>query len=162
MLSKDMQRRAWTICCWYLLHLRQTTSRLSSNWIWSISKKPKRYALFTVLPLCRAYRKGWWTCALFKMGLTGVKRVESLNADPVFVRALADIVANHLSQPPSSHTSVQMKLRCPDCINATCLKSKTYFAQQPIHWSSQQNLKVSPYHLVGLLLASDISVDFLG
>ncbi|PLW50429.1 hypothetical protein PCANC_07609 [Puccinia coronata f. sp. avenae] len=65
-------------------------------------------------------------------GLTGVKRVESLNADPIFVRALADIVAEHLKTADSSPTSTQMTLRCPGCINTTCLKSKQYFSQREI------------------------------
>ncbi|KAG0141555.1 hypothetical protein CROQUDRAFT_663651 [Cronartium quercuum f. sp. fusiforme G11] len=68
-----------------------------------------------------------------KMGLTGVKRVESLNADPVFIRAMADVVADHLSLQPSSRTGVQMNLRCPDCVNPTCLKSKAFFSQQSIN-----------------------------
>ncbi|MBW0494396.1 hypothetical protein O181_034111 [Austropuccinia psidii MF-1] len=67
-----------------------------------------------------------------EMGLTGVKRVESLNADPIFVRAMADIVADHLKKSQSSPTSPQMRLRCPDCINPTCLKSKNYFSQQSL------------------------------
>merc|ERR1712137_1015180 len=49
-----------------------------------------------------------------EMGMTGVKRVESLNADPVFVRAMADIVAEHLSLPSHSRTGRQLGLRCPD------------------------------------------------
>lgn len=65
-----------------------------------------------------------------EMGLTGVKRIESLNADPIFIRALADIVLEHLKTCDSSPTSTQMKLRCPSCINTTCLKSKKYFSQQ--------------------------------
>lgn len=67
-----------------------------------------------------------------EMGLTGVKRIESLNADPIFIRALADIVLEHLKTCDSSPTSTQMKLRCPSCINTTCLKSKKYFSQQEI------------------------------
>merc|ERR1712093_678952 len=31
-----------------------------------------------------------------QMGLTGVKRCESLNASPVFIKALADLAADHL------------------------------------------------------------------
>ncbi|EGG03916.1 uncharacterized protein MELLADRAFT_49320 [Melampsora larici-populina 98AG31] len=65
-----------------------------------------------------------------EMGMTGVKRVESLNADPVFVRAMADIVAEHLSLPSHSRTGRQLGLRCPDCVNPTCLKAKTFFSQQ--------------------------------
>jgi len=60
-----------------------------------------------------------------------VHRAESLNESPVFIRALADIAADHLrataaGQPP---TSVQMGLRCPGCTNATCGHQKVWFAR---------------------------------
>jgi ferrochelatase len=60
-----------------------------------------------------------------------VHRAESLNGSPVFIRALADIVAQHLKEsgagaPP---TSVQMGLRCPGCSNATCAQQKSFFAR---------------------------------
>jgi len=60
-----------------------------------------------------------------------VHRAESLNDSPVFIRALADIVAQHLKEnsagaPP---TSVQMGLRCPGCSNATCAQQKSFFAR---------------------------------
>ncbi|KAH9176303.1 ferrochelatase [Lactarius sanguifluus] len=60
-----------------------------------------------------------------------VHRAESLNGSPVFIRALADIVAQHLKgkdagAPP---TSVQMGLRCPGCSNVTCAQQKSFFAR---------------------------------
>jgi ferrochelatase len=60
-----------------------------------------------------------------------VHRAESLNSSPVFIRALADIVAQHLKEkeagaPP---TSVQMGLRCPGCSNVTCAEQKSFFAR---------------------------------
>jgi len=60
-----------------------------------------------------------------------VHRAESLNGSPVFVRALADIVTQHLKEndagaPP---TSVQMGLRCPGCSNVTCGQQKSFFAR---------------------------------
>lgn len=60
-----------------------------------------------------------------------VHRAESLNGSPVFIRALADIVAQHLKEkeagaPP---TSVQMGLRCPGCSNVTCAQQKSFFAR---------------------------------
>jgi ferrochelatase len=60
-----------------------------------------------------------------------VHRAESLNDSPVFIRALADIVAHHLKEddvgaPP---TSVQMGLRCPGCSNVTCAQQKAFFAR---------------------------------
>jgi protoporphyrin/coproporphyrin ferrochelatase len=60
-----------------------------------------------------------------------VHRAESLNDSPVFIRALADVVAQHLKEtgagaPP---TSVQMGLRCPGCSNVTCAQQKTFFSR---------------------------------
>lgn len=60
-----------------------------------------------------------------------VHRAESLNGSPVFIRALADIAAQHLKEhiagaPP---VSVQMGLRCPGCSNATCAQQKSFFAR---------------------------------
>jgi ferrochelatase len=60
-----------------------------------------------------------------------VHHAESLNDQPVFIRALADIVAQHLKEngagaPP---TSVQMGLRCPGCSNATSAQQNSLFAR---------------------------------
>ncbi|KAG8848428.1 hypothetical protein FRB96_001214 [Tulasnella sp. 330] len=48
-----------------------------------------------------------------------VHRAESLNGSPVFIRAMADIVAEHLKSiksGASGPTSIQMGLRCPGCV----------------------------------------------
>ncbi|TFK26469.1 ferrochelatase [Coprinopsis marcescibilis] len=60
-----------------------------------------------------------------------VYRAESLNDSPVFIRALADIAAEHLRCTGSgqSPASVQLGLRCPGCTNATCGHSKEWFAR---------------------------------
>lgn len=61
-----------------------------------------------------------------------VQRAESLNGSPVFVRALADIAAQHLrdySARTIGPTSVQMSLRCPGCRNMTCDQQKHWFAR---------------------------------
>jgi ferrochelatase len=60
-----------------------------------------------------------------------VHRAESLNGSPVFIRALADLVAQHLKEKDSGAppTSVQMGLRCPGCTNATCAQQKSFFAR---------------------------------
>ena len=58
--------------------------------------------------------------------MTGVKRCDSLNDSPVFIRALADLAAAHLKE--GAATSSQMLLRCPNCTNATCGQAKAYFA----------------------------------
>lgn len=59
------------------------------------------------------------------MGMTGVKRSESLNGSPIFIRALADIAATHLQN--GKKVSTQLMLRCPGCTNDTCRQAKTYF-----------------------------------
>jgi ferrochelatase len=61
-----------------------------------------------------------------------LKRSESLNTSPVFIRALADIAADHLrdySAGTIGPTSVQLGLRCPGCTNPTCAQQKAWFAR---------------------------------
>ena len=61
-----------------------------------------------------------------------VHRAESLNESPVFIRALADLAAQHLKDYATGHigpTSVQLGLRCPGCKNAVCAQQKTWFAR---------------------------------
>jgi len=60
-----------------------------------------------------------------------VHRAASLNDSPVFIRALADIAAQHLREYNAGKgpVSTQMTLRCPGCKNATCGHQKTWFAQ---------------------------------
>ncbi|KAI9017811.1 hypothetical protein BC832DRAFT_589057 [Gaertneriomyces semiglobifer] len=65
-----------------------------------------------------------------KLGLTGFKRVESLNAEPIFLDAMADVVAKHLDS--KTPTSTQMSLRCPLCTNDKCRQQKDYFASQAL------------------------------
>ncbi|KAK4047223.1 ferrochelatase hem15 [Microbotryomycetes sp. JL201] len=62
-----------------------------------------------------------------ELGLTGVKRCDSLNDSPYFIRAIADIAAEHLKQGRA--VSTQMMLRCPGCTNEKCGHSKEYFQQ---------------------------------
>lgn len=57
-----------------------------------------------------------------------VKRVESLNGSPVFIRALADIALAHLQDGQAC--SHQMGLRCPGCKSQRCAESKRFFASQ--------------------------------
>ncbi len=57
-----------------------------------------------------------------------VKRVESLNGSPVFIKALADLAQSHLRSGISCST--QMGLRCPGCKSERCLESKKFFAGQ--------------------------------
>lgn len=57
-----------------------------------------------------------------------VKRADSLNGSPTFIRALADIAKAHLDEGKAC--SEQMKLRCPGCKSERCLESKRFFASQ--------------------------------
>ncbi|KND02821.1 ferrochelatase [Spizellomyces punctatus DAOM BR117] len=61
-------------------------------------------------------------------GLTGFKRVESLNDDPVFIDAMADLVSKQLSS--KRPVSTQLGLRCPLCTNEKCGQQKEFFAGQ--------------------------------
>ncbi|KAG0369067.1 ferrochelatase hem15 [Gamsiella multidivaricata] len=64
-------------------------------------------------------------------GITGLKRAESLNADPVFIQAMADIVKEHLKETSDKISiSKQYSLRCPTCTNETCRHSREYFSDQ--------------------------------
>ncbi|KAF8574118.1 ferrochelatase [Ramaria rubella] len=59
-----------------------------------------------------------------------VHRSESLNESPVFIRALADIAAQHLKELGTmGRTSTQLGLRCPGCTNETCGQQKAWFAR---------------------------------
>lgn len=55
-------------------------------------------------------------------------RSESLNTDPMFINAMADIVNKHLASNKISST--QFKLRCPGCENEHCGESKQFFAEK--------------------------------
>lgn len=55
-----------------------------------------------------------------------VKRAESLNGSPIFIKALADIAKAHLDSGISC--SKQMGLRCPGCKSEKCLETKKFFA----------------------------------
>lgn len=57
-----------------------------------------------------------------------VKRAESLNGSPTFIKALADLAQSHLQS--GSACSAQMSLRCPGCKSERCLESKKFFATQ--------------------------------
>jgi len=57
----------------------------------------------------------------------GIKRVESLNGSPVFIRALADIAVEHMKSGKAC--SDQMGLRCPGCVSEKCLNQKKFFSK---------------------------------
>lgn len=55
-----------------------------------------------------------------------VKRAESLNGSPIFIKGLADLAKSHLESGITC--SNQMGLRCPGCKSERCLESKKFFA----------------------------------
>jgi len=57
-----------------------------------------------------------------------VKRVESLNGNPIFIQALADLAKAHLDSGESC--TKQNLLRCPGCKSERCAESKKFFAGQ--------------------------------
>ncbi|CAM9415749.1 unnamed protein product [Lampetra planeri] len=63
-------------------------------------------------------------------GVENIRRAESLNANPVFIEAMADLVKVHLES--GSTCSRQLGLRCPLCVNPTCGKAKEFFANQKL------------------------------
>lgn len=63
-----------------------------------------------------------------------VKRVDSLNGSPVFIKALADLAKSHLGSGQAC--SLQMGLRCPACKSERCAESKKFFASQQAALSS--------------------------
>ena len=58
-------------------------------------------------------------------GVENIKRAESLNDSPIFIRAMADIVKSHLEAGVSS--TEQLKLRCPMCTNEVCGHMRNFF-----------------------------------
>jgi ferrochelatase len=61
-------------------------------------------------------------------GVDTIRRAESLNGSPTFIRALADVAKEHLDKNISC--SPQMLLRCPACVSEKCAESKKFFAGQ--------------------------------
>ncbi|KAM9794018.1 ferrochelatase, mitochondrial isoform X1 [Syngnathus typhle] len=63
-------------------------------------------------------------------GVENLRRAESLNGNPLFMKALAELVQSHLkSNEPCSR---QLTLRCPLCTNPTCGETKAFFATQKL------------------------------
>ena len=53
-----------------------------------------------------------------ELGMTGFRRAPALNADPLFIDALAETVADHLSR--GEVATSQYSLRCLGCENPQC------------------------------------------
>ncbi|KAL1984702.1 hypothetical protein VTN96DRAFT_8735 [Rasamsonia emersonii] len=60
----------------------------------------------------------------------GVKRAESLNGSPIFIRALAEIARDHLQS--GEKCSRQMTLRCQGCRSERCLEQKKFFGGEQL------------------------------
>jgi len=60
-----------------------------------------------------------------KAGVENIRRSKSMNDNPIFIQALADMVKSHLDA--GNPCSKQLGLRCPMCINATCGRTKKFF-----------------------------------
>jgi protoheme ferro-lyase len=65
-----------------------------------------------------------------KLGARGFKRAKSLNDDPLFIEALANVTLDHLKG--GRQVSIQNSLRCPGCTNASCLETKKFFGGHDI------------------------------
>jgi ferrochelatase len=65
---------------------------------------------------------------MLQLGMT-LSRAESLNDNPIFIRAIADLVSNHLKEYEAGDigaTSRQIMLRCPMCTNPKCGPTKEW------------------------------------
>ncbi|ORZ20704.1 ferrochelatase [Absidia repens] len=60
-----------------------------------------------------------------KAGITGWKRAEALNDDPIFTKAMATIVHEHLQS--GQVVSRQYYLRCPGCTFDSCGTTRNFF-----------------------------------
>ncbi|KAM7393306.1 hypothetical protein PAMA_008112 [Pampus argenteus] len=63
-------------------------------------------------------------------GVENIRRAESLNGNPLFMKALADLVQSHLKT--NEPCSRQLTLRCPLCTNPICGETKAFFASQKL------------------------------
>ncbi|CAH0561944.1 unnamed protein product [Brassicogethes aeneus] len=62
-----------------------------------------------------------------KLGVENIRRVPAPNDHPLFIEALSDIVKTHLKNKVAvGHKFLN---RCPHCVNANCLKSKTWYGE---------------------------------
>ncbi|NP_001081718.1 ferrochelatase, mitochondrial [Xenopus laevis] len=61
-------------------------------------------------------------------GVENIRRSESLNGNPLFSKALADLVLSHMKS--SEICSKQLSLRCPMCVNPVCGEAKSFFTKQ--------------------------------
>nr|AAA80530.1 ferrochelatase [Mus musculus] len=65
-----------------------------------------------------------------KCGAENIRRAESLNGNPLFSKALADLVHSHIQS--NKLCSTQLSLNCPLCVNPVCRKTKSFFTSQQL------------------------------
>ncbi|MEE6457897.1 hypothetical protein FKM82_000091 [Ascaphus truei] len=63
-------------------------------------------------------------------GVENIRRSESLNGNPLFSKALADLVLSHIKS--KEICSKQLSLRCPLCVNPVCGEAKSFFTNQQL------------------------------
>ncbi|XP_073925852.1 ferrochelatase, mitochondrial isoform X6 [Castor canadensis] len=63
-------------------------------------------------------------------GVENIRRAESLNGNPLFSKALADLVHSHIQS--NKLCSKQLTLSCPLCVNPVCRETKSFFTSQQL------------------------------
>ncbi|XP_019496240.1 PREDICTED: ferrochelatase, mitochondrial isoform X2 [Hipposideros armiger] len=63
-------------------------------------------------------------------GVENIRRAESLNGNPLFSKALADLVHSHIQS--NELCSKQLILSCPLCVNPVCRETKSFFTNQQL------------------------------
>ncbi|XP_047621546.1 ferrochelatase, mitochondrial isoform X2 [Phacochoerus africanus] len=63
-------------------------------------------------------------------GAENIRRAESLNGNPLFSKALADLVHSHIQS--NERCSTQLTLSCPLCVNPVCRETKSFFTSQQL------------------------------
>uniref|UniRef100_A0A671G3F5 Ferrochelatase, mitochondrial n=1 Tax=Rhinolophus ferrumequinum TaxID=59479 RepID=A0A671G3F5_RHIFE len=63
-------------------------------------------------------------------GVENIRRAESLNGNPLFSKALADLVRSHIQS--NELCSKQLTLSCPLCVNPVCRETKSFFTNQQL------------------------------
>ncbi|KAM5222358.1 ferrochelatase, mitochondrial isoform 4-T4 [Ctenodactylus gundi] len=63
-------------------------------------------------------------------GADNIRRAESLNGNPLFSKALADLVHSHIQS--NRLCSKQLTLSCPLCVNPVCRETKSFFTNQQL------------------------------
>ncbi|KAI9218699.1 hypothetical protein BC828DRAFT_387882 [Blastocladiella britannica] len=62
-----------------------------------------------------------------KWGMQGVRRAESLNASPTFIRAMADVMRTHLDAGGKPASVGMLGMQCPMCTKESCRQAKDFF-----------------------------------